>query len=183
MLNIHAQLCEWQQHIFLIGPGGTGKSTVGPHLAALLARPFVDLDLQFIDAHGNIGEFIRMHGYSKYAEENAQLFFRLIDAQQTSAVFALSSGLLATNAPVAQIEKSRSLVTARGIAILQLPLQDRHAAMEMIVARQLGRGFGLNAKREREKFSARIDTYLALANLVIVSREAPSELHPTSQIN
>lgn len=38
------------QHIALIGPMGAGKSSVGRHLAQLLARPFVDLDRQ-IEQH------------------------------------------------------------------------------------------------------------------------------------
>jgi shikimate kinase len=44
--------------VHLAGPGGAGKSTVGPLLAALLACEFVDLDRAFEAAHGNIDTFI-----------------------------------------------------------------------------------------------------------------------------
>ncbi len=37
-------------HLFLVGPMGAGKSAAGPKLAALLQRPFVDLDAR-IEAH------------------------------------------------------------------------------------------------------------------------------------
>ena len=32
------------QHIFLIGPMGVGKTTIGKRLADLLDRPFIDID-------------------------------------------------------------------------------------------------------------------------------------------
>jgi len=176
MQDMHGLLREPHRHIFLIGPGGTGKSTVGPHLATLLARPFIDLDVQFIAGHGDIGEYIRAHGYNTYAVANAELFFRLIDEMQVPAVFALSSGLLATNEPVAQIDKSRALVAAHGVTVLLLPLQHRDTAMEIVVARQLLRGFGLVAAREREKFLARIDHYHALADIAVYSQEVPMSI-------
>ncbi|MGB0450215.1 MAG: shikimate kinase, partial [Porticoccaceae bacterium] len=34
------------QHIFLVGPMGAGKSTIGKHLADLLDLPFVDVDTE-----------------------------------------------------------------------------------------------------------------------------------------
>ena len=33
-----------EQHIFLVGPMGAGKSTIGRQLASFLNRPFFDID-------------------------------------------------------------------------------------------------------------------------------------------
>ena len=35
-----------EQHIFLVGPMGVGKTTIGKQLASLLHRPFVDIDAE-----------------------------------------------------------------------------------------------------------------------------------------
>ena len=32
-------------HLFLVGPMGAGKSTIGKQLASVLGRPFFDIDL------------------------------------------------------------------------------------------------------------------------------------------
>jgi len=32
------------QHIFLVGPMGVGKTTIGKRLASLMSRPFIDID-------------------------------------------------------------------------------------------------------------------------------------------
>jgi len=41
--------------LHLIGPGGAGKTTVGPHLARRLGWQFVDLDERFMSREGSIG--------------------------------------------------------------------------------------------------------------------------------
>ncbi|MGB1808316.1 MAG: shikimate kinase, partial [Porticoccaceae bacterium] len=41
-----------EQHIFLVGPMGAGKSTIGKHLAAFLNRPFFDIDNEIVARTG-----------------------------------------------------------------------------------------------------------------------------------
>jgi len=41
--------------IFIIGPGGVGKSTCGPILASMLDCKFIDLDEEFCQRIVNIG--------------------------------------------------------------------------------------------------------------------------------
>ena len=51
--------------IFLIGPGGVGKTTAGAELARQLGCAFVDLDQQFMARVGQIDAVIRvMHAMS-----------------------------------------------------------------------------------------------------------------------
>lgn len=40
--------------LHLIGPGGAGKTTVGPYLARRLGWQFVDLDERFMSREGSI---------------------------------------------------------------------------------------------------------------------------------
>lgn len=58
--------------IRLVGPGGAGKSTIGALLAERLNAPFLDLDRQCADRHGDIGEYIDRHGYDVYARANVE---------------------------------------------------------------------------------------------------------------
>ena len=65
-------------HLFLIGPGGAGKSTVGEKLAVRLGYAFVDLDAQFCERVANIREYLKSDGYEAYLEQNAALFDALL---------------------------------------------------------------------------------------------------------
>ncbi len=48
--------------IILIGPMGSGKTTVGTHLAQRLEVHYVDTDDLFVTRHGNIGQYFADHG-------------------------------------------------------------------------------------------------------------------------
>ena len=63
--------------IFLIGPGGAGKTTVGHLLAARLGRAFIDLDARFAGKHGDISRFVDSFGYVVYARENVESYVSL----------------------------------------------------------------------------------------------------------
>ncbi|MCE8442605.1 shikimate kinase, partial [Rhodovulum sulfidophilum] len=63
------------RNIFLIGPGGIGKTSSGRNLAELLGREFIDLDEKFMSGPGHIGQYISEHGYAKYVRENSNFFF------------------------------------------------------------------------------------------------------------
>jgi hypothetical protein len=80
--------------IRLIGPGGAGKSTTGVLLATRLHIPFIDLDCRFSNQHGDVGEFIRRHGYNEYARRNVETYRSVLQAADSSVVLALSSGFM-----------------------------------------------------------------------------------------
>ena len=56
--------------IFIIGPGGVGKTTSGEILAKLLSYKFIDLDQKFCEQIENIGTYINNEGYKKYCYKN-----------------------------------------------------------------------------------------------------------------
>jgi shikimate kinase len=164
--------------LFIIGPGGVGKTTVGPLVARRLDRPFVDLDQVFHTTIGNIGAFIPRQGYRRYVEENAALFERLIAERTPPFVMALSSGFLASDgADIAT--RNRGRVAALGLRVLLLPHEEIDTATKIVVARQLGRGFGLKEENERDKFRKRFAEYQRLADVTVFSAAAPEEIAAT----
>jgi shikimate kinase len=162
--------------IFLIGPGGVGKTSAGRELAALLGYAFVDLDQAFCDQIAPIDAFLRAKGYERYIEANAALFDTLCRRHGDDVVMPLSSGFLATHIRPDLVERNRQAVRCSGVSVLLLPSLDAGEAAEIIVERQLQRGFGLQRHSEFEKFHARFPAYLGLGDLRVVSTQPPAEI-------
>lgn len=162
--------------IFIIGPGGVGKTTAGVELARLLDCAFVDLDQQFMTRVGHIGEVIGELGYGRYVELNAELFAVLVEALQETVVVALSSGFLASDTPAALRAANQARVKAAGTSIRLLPSADLAQATQVVVARQMGRGFDLEEGREAAKFARRFADYLDQGDIRLFSAAAPGEI-------
>ena len=161
-------------HLFLIGPGGAGKSTVGEKLALRLGYAFVDLDAQFCERVANIREYLKSDGYEAYLEQNAALFDALLlERCQQNVVFALSSGFLATDIRPDIVERNRQRVRECGRSILLMPSKDANVACGCIVTRQLRRGFGLVRDKEEAKFHQRFPDYMALGDIQIFAMGTP----------
>lgn len=161
-------------HLFLIGPGGAGKSTVGEKLAVRLGYAFVDLDAQFCERVANIREYLKSDGYEAYLEHNAALFDALLlERCQQNVVFALSSGFLATDIRPDIVQRNRQRVRESGRSILLMPSKDVDVACGCIVKRQLKRGFGLERDKEEAKFRQRFPDYMALGDIQIFAMGSP----------
>ena len=76
--------------IYLIGPGGAGKSTIGALIADRLEIPFIDLDACFADRAGDITEYINRFGYEAYAQNNVEIHRSLAYELRGPRVTALS---------------------------------------------------------------------------------------------
>lgn len=59
--------------IILIGPMGSGKTTVGTHLAQRLATTYTDTDDLFVAKHGNIGHFFTTHGEESFRDNEQEV--------------------------------------------------------------------------------------------------------------
>ena len=162
--------------IFIIGPGGVGKTTAGAELARLLDCAFIDLDQEFMARVGHIGELIDGQGYLRYVEQNAALFATLLEELPETVVVPLSSGFLARETPPDLLAANQARVRAAGTSIRLLPCEDLEVATRIVVARQMGRGIGLEAEREAAKFPRRFADYLDQGDLRIFSAAAPTKI-------
>jgi len=159
--------------IFLIGPGGVGKSTSGPILADMLDYEFVDLDSEFCKRIQKIGNYIRDYGYEKYCLKNSELFYKLLDEDKEDAVFSLSSGFLVHKNLDELVLKHQKTIKDTGISILLLPSNSLEESKKIIVERQLSRGFGLKRNREAEKVNRRFYIYKKFGDIKIFSHDSP----------
>ncbi|MBN8616719.1 MAG: 3-dehydroquinate synthase [Deltaproteobacteria bacterium] len=104
------------RHVFLSGPMGAGKSTVGPRLAALLGRSFVDLDAAIATETGlHVAEIFRSKGEATFRRLEADVARRLI-GHDVPSVFALGGGTV-------EDADTRARLLDRGVLItLSAPL-------------------------------------------------------------
>lgn len=159
--------------IFLIGPGGVGKSICGEILANLLGYNFIDLDVEFCKRVENVGIYISSFGYEKYCLENSKLFYDILSQHLENFVFSLSSGFLIHENMDELTLKHKQTLKDQGISVLLLPSKSLIESTEIIVKRQLSRGFGLKVDREKTKFIQRFPIYKELGDIKIFSHAKP----------
>ena len=166
------------ENIFVIGPGGVGKSTLGTNLARLGGYQLVDLDLEFCQRIAIIGPFIAEHGYEAYRAANLVLAKALVDAIRQPTIVVTSSGFLVAPAHSEDYVDALALVRT-GYSIRILPSPDIAEATEVVVARQLARGFGLERDSEMAKFQKRFTIYRDLGDMRVTSAASPDEIAQT----
>ena len=159
--------------IFIIGPGGVGKSTCGTILADLLGYNFLDLDEEFCQRIENVGTYIDNNGYKKYCFENSRLFYEILSQHLENFVFSLSSGFLVHENLDNLTLKHKQVLREQGISILLLPSESINESAGIVVKRQLARGFGLKEDREKTKFIQRFPIYKELGDIRIFSQNKP----------
>lgn len=173
--NIQISIARsWQPEevIFLLGPGGVGKSTLGRALVAKLGWRLIDLDLVFCDEIGNIGAFIVDHGYARYRSENLALAQRLVAGLSGPCVFVTSSGFLAE----AVDRKVAEELIGGGFGIVLLPSLDIKAATDLVVERQMARGLGAVRELEGPKFRKRYRIYWEAGDMQVISISHPDKI-------
>src|SRR5690606_4023342 len=109
--------------VFLVGPGGAGKSTVGRLLAPILGRHLIDLDTEFCGRVGQIDQYIRSPGYVAYKQANSRLARLLANEVSRPAIMVTSSGFLSLDNPPETLLENRNLM-AQGYSICLLPDAD-----------------------------------------------------------
>ncbi len=157
--------------IFIIGPGGVGKSTVGKILAEKLDYGLIDLDTEFMNQVGDIGIFINSHGYRKYCSKNSELFYLLLNSSKEKTIFVLSSGFLVHENFSTLTSKHAKTLTETGISILLLPSKNIKETIEVVTKRQISRGIGLDKIIESKKIKERFTKYLKYGDIQIFSHD------------
>ncbi|PXA77890.1 shikimate kinase [Auritidibacter sp. NML100628] len=74
------------QPIALVGPMGSGKSSLAPVLAAELGYDHVDTDELFAHQHGPIPEFFRVHGEPGFRDAEAQVVAEALTGKQQTVI-------------------------------------------------------------------------------------------------
>jgi len=166
------------RNIFLIGPGGVGKTTVGRLLAPMLSGSFIDLDEEFCARVRPIRRYLNEHGYPAYIRENAALLEKLLreSAQTPLVVFALSSGFLVTDVEPKIVLRNREIVQANGRSVLLLPSRDFVQSARIIVERQIQRGLNLERESQTILIQSRIGPYSELGHIKVFSSASPQSI-------
>jgi shikimate kinase len=163
--------------IWLIGPGGAGKSTAGPLVAQRVGLPFHDLDVRFADRHGSIDAFIPTRGYEDYARANVETCLSLLDTSG-EAVVALSSGFMAYPPGVHPgYARLRRDIADGPTTFVLLPSLDLETCVAETVRRQLARPFGhRGAAREEAVIRERFPIYAAIRAHRIATMQPPADV-------
>lgn len=164
-----------QETLFLLGPGGVGKSTLGSELARILNWPLIDLDLEFCSRLDLIGRFISQHGYERYREENLALAKALLSESAGRQIFVTASGFFAAPAGTPDNIEARRLVST-GYGIVLLASLDIEIATPIVVQRQLQRGFGLEKTSEDQKFRHRFQILINEGDALVISQAQPAQI-------
>lgn len=162
--------------IFIIGPGGVGKTTSGVILAEKLGYQFLDLDQEFCSRIKDVGRYIQEFGYLSYCYQNSKLFYTLLDELSDNFIFPLSSGFLVHEDLGDLTRKHQQTLKGFGCSILLLPSASVEQGTEIVVARQMLRGFGLDERREKEKFINRFSCYKEFGDIQIFSSDTPENI-------
>lgn len=162
--------------IRLAGPGGAGKTTAGQLLAERLGVPFFDLDECFLEASGDIDEWIARRGYESYAFQNVDNYLKR--STRNDAVCALSSGFMTyPNTVHPKYVELRSAVSIHPQSFVLLPYRDKDLCVTEIVRRQMLRPtITASREREQEKIRDRFDSYLSLGMTIIESAQPPAQI-------
>jgi shikimate kinase len=146
----------------LVGPGGAGKSTVGPLLGQRLGVPFVDLDEEFVANVGDISRYLESHGYDAYAKRNVDVYFTTLAAMAgRKVVLALSSGFMTYRPDIhPAYESCRRDIASSPSTFVLLPSLEFETCVSETVRRQLIRRFARSADCEEQVIRTRFPIYL-----------------------
>ena len=99
-----------EQHIFLVGPMGVGKTSVGRQLASLLHRPFVDVDAEIESRCGaDIQWIFDMEGEAGFRKRETKVLGDIV-SNSVSSVIATGGGVVMT-------EENRKILQSSGQVI------------------------------------------------------------------
>lgn len=148
-------------NVFLIGPMGAGKSTIGRHLADLLHKDFLDSDL----------EIERRTGVSipLIFEIEGEAGFRRREAAVIEELTAHPDAVLATGGGAVLAESNRDILHARGTVVyLEAPLETLLARTHRDKNRPLLQD-GDRRKKLEEILRVRDPLYRATAHLIVAT--------------
>ena len=148
-------------NLFLVGPMGAGKTTVGRHLADLLGRTFIDADHEIERRTGATIPWI--------FEKEGEAGFRLREEAVIAELTAMDNIVLATGGGAVTREQSRLYLRQRGTVIyLYTPVAMQVARTSRDRNRPLLQTSNPEA-RLRELLTIRDPLYRSIAHHVVMT--------------
>jgi shikimate kinase len=124
-----------KKHIFLIGPGSVGKTTLTKMLDKKLDILDVHIDEEFIKRIGHIRRYIKKYGYGKYYESNTKLFYELLaENKKKRCIVAVTPGLLIRGPD--KIRNKNIKKVNNGLSILLVPFRGIKKSAELLLERE-----------------------------------------------
>jgi shikimate kinase len=151
--------------VYLVGMPGSGKSTVGPELAARLGVPYVELDAEIERAAGtSVREIFSREGEAR---------FRELEAAALTEAAARDPSVVSCGGGVVLEPANRVTLRATGeVVFLSVPLEELRARVRPAAERPL-----IRAEGDLERlFETREPLYREFAAHVVDASGPPAEV-------
>ncbi|MET7621157.1 shikimate kinase [Streptomyces sp. NPDC005408] len=151
--------------IVLVGPMGSGKSTVGEMLAERLGVPYRDTDADIVAAQGR--------EISDIFVDEGEPYFRELERQAVRAAVAEHPGVLALGGGAILDDSTRELLAGLPVVYLSLDVEEAVRRVGLNQARPL---LAVNPRRQwRELMDARRHLYTEVARVVVATDDRTPE--------
>ncbi|MFD7915293.1 shikimate kinase [Streptomyces sp. NPDC059752] len=151
--------------VVLVGPMGSGKSTVGALLAERLGVPYRDTDADIVLAQGR--------EISDIFVDEGEPYFRELERQAVAAAVAGHTGVLALGGGAVLDEGTRGLLVGLPVAYLSMDVEEAVRRVGLGAARPL---LAVNPRRQwRELMDARRPLYTEVARVVVATDDRTPE--------
>ncbi|MCY0919797.1 MULTISPECIES: shikimate kinase [unclassified Streptomyces] len=151
--------------VVLVGPMGSGKSTVGELLAARLGVPYRDTDADIVAATGR--------EISDLFVDEGEPYFRGLERQAVAAAVAEHTGVLSLGGGAVLDEGTRGLLAGLPVAYLSMDVEEAVRRVGLGAARPL---LAVNPRRQwRELMEARRPLYTEVARVVVATDDRTPE--------
>lgn len=151
--------------VVLVGPMGSGKSTVGELIAQRLGVSYRDTDADIVAAQGR--------EISDIFVDEGEPYFRELEREAVAAALAGHEGVLALGGGAVLDERTRELLAGLPVAYLSMDVEEAVKRVGLGAARPL---LAVNPRRQwRELMDARRPLYTEVARVVVATDERTPE--------
>lgn len=151
--------------VVLVGPMGSGKSTVGALLADRLGVPYRDTDADIVAAQGR--------EVSDLFVDEGEPYFRALERQAVAAAVAEHTGVLALGGGAVLDDGTRELLAGLPVVYLSMDVEEAVRRVGLGAARPL---LAVNPRRQwRELMDARRPLYTEVARVVVATDDRTPE--------
>lgn len=153
-------------HVVLVGPPGSGKSTVGRLLADLIDKPFADTDTMIQEAAGK--------AISAIFTEDGESKFRELEEQVVATALGEHGGVLSLGGGAVLSERTRGLLAEHTVLFLSVGLAEGARRTGLSTARPLLAGVNPRATF-KALLDARMPLYREVATVELATDGVPPQ--------